>query len=120
MVFLNTRLPPQRGQGLWWIWVGSTASSWCRRKRKSRTTITYKWQLVCQLLPLKAHSVAPRVAIKAIWRCLNRAIGSICRVGTPMTIQNDDDHHSDYRPAQLALFVAAAIVLLVFAWTYVH
>jgi hypothetical protein len=30
------------------------------------------------------------------------------------------DHHSDYGPAQLALFVAAAIVLLIFAWTYAH
>ena len=40
--------------------------------------------------------------------------------GTPMTIQNDHDHYSDYGPAQLALYVAAAIVLLVFAWTYVH
>jgi hypothetical protein len=37
-----------------------------------------------------------------------------------MTIQNDHDHHSDYSPAQLTLFVAAAIVLLVFAWTYAH
>jgi hypothetical protein len=30
-----------------------------------------------------------------------------------MTVQNDHDHHSDYGPAQLALFGAAAIVLLV-------
>ena len=36
-----------------------------------------------------------------------------------MTFQNDHDH-SDYGPAQLTLFVAAAIVLLVFAWTYAH
>jgi len=43
------------------------------------------------------------------------------RVGsTPMTIQNDHEHHSDYGPAQLTLFVAAAIVLLDFAWTYAH
>jgi len=33
--------------------------------------------------------------------------------GPPMTVQNDHDHHSDYGPAQLALFGAAAIVLLV-------
>jgi len=37
-----------------------------------------------------------------------------------MTIQNDYDHHSDYEPRQLALFVAAAIVLLVFAWTHFY
>ena len=30
-----------------------------------------------------------------------------------MTVQNDHDHHSDYGPAQLALFGVAAIVLLV-------
>ena len=36
-----------------------------------------------------------------------------------MTIRNDN-HDSDYGPAQLTLFVAAAIVLLVFAWTYAH
>jgi hypothetical protein len=34
-----------------------------------------------------------------------------------MTVQ-DDDHHSDYGPAQLALYVAAAVVLLVYAWTW--
>jgi hypothetical protein len=37
-----------------------------------------------------------------------------------MTVRNDDKHYSDYGPAQLALYVAATIVLLVFAWTYVH
>jgi hypothetical protein len=37
-----------------------------------------------------------------------------------MTIQNNHDHHSDYEPAQLALFVAAALVLVIFVWTYVH
>ena len=37
-----------------------------------------------------------------------------------MTIQHHHDHHSDYGPAQLTLFGAAAIVLLVFAWTYAH
>jgi hypothetical protein len=37
-----------------------------------------------------------------------------------MTERNDRDHHSGYAPGQLALFVAAAIVLLVFAWTFVH
>jgi hypothetical protein len=36
-----------------------------------------------------------------------------------MTVQNDHDHHSDYGPAQLALFGAAAIVLLVFVWILV-
>jgi len=44
----------------------------------------------------------------------------ICRVGTPITIQNDHHHRSDYGPAQLALFVAATIVLVIFVWTYVH
>ena len=33
-----------------------------------------------------------------------------------MTVQNERDHHSDYEPAQLALFGAAAIVLSVFVW----
>ena len=37
-----------------------------------------------------------------------------------MTIQNDHDHHSDYGPAQLVLYGAAALVLVAFAWTYVH
>jgi hypothetical protein len=37
-----------------------------------------------------------------------------------MTVRNDDKDYSDYGPAQLALYVAATIVLLVFAWTYVH
>jgi hypothetical protein len=35
-----------------------------------------------------------------------------------MTTRND--HHSDYGPSQLVLFGMAAIVLLVFTWTYVH
>ena len=35
-----------------------------------------------------------------------------------MTIQNHD-HHSDYGPAQLALFGAASIVILVFVWAVV-
>jgi len=35
-----------------------------------------------------------------------------------MTVQSDD-HHSDYGPAQLALYGAAAVVLLVYAWTFV-
>lgn len=37
-----------------------------------------------------------------------------------MTIRNDDDRHSDYGLAQLALYGVAAIVLLVFACTYVQ
>ena len=36
-----------------------------------------------------------------------------------MTVQNERDHHSDYEPAQLALFGAAAIVLSVFVWIVV-
>ena len=36
-----------------------------------------------------------------------------------MSVQNDHDRHSDYEPAQLALFGAAAIVLLVFVWIVV-
>lgn len=35
-----------------------------------------------------------------------------------MTEHNDRDRHSDYGP--LALYGAAAVVLLVFAWTYAH
>lgn len=30
------------------------------------------------------------------------------------------DHDSDFRPEQLVLFGAAIIVLLIFAWTYLH
>jgi hypothetical protein len=37
-----------------------------------------------------------------------------------MTVQKNEDHHSDYGRAQLTLYVAAAIVLLVFACTYVR
>ena len=37
-----------------------------------------------------------------------------------MTNQNNRNRRSDYGPAQLALFVAAAVVLLVFVWTYAH
>jgi hypothetical protein len=70
----------------------------------------------------KAHILRCTFAKKAIQRCHSRPIGLVIarRVGTPMTIQNDHDHHSDYGPAQLALFVAAAGVLLVFAWTYIR
>jgi hypothetical protein len=39
--------------------------------------------------------------------------------GPPMTVQNDQDHHSDYGPAQLALFGAAAVVLFIFAWAVI-
>jgi hypothetical protein len=35
-----------------------------------------------------------------------------------MTVRTD--HHSDYDPAQLVLYGAAAIVLLVFACTYIQ
>jgi hypothetical protein len=37
-----------------------------------------------------------------------------------MTIQKDHDRHSDYGPAQLALYAAAAIVLLFFMLTFVR
>ena len=30
------------------------------------------------------------------------------------------DHDSDFRPEQLVLFGAAIIILLIFAWTYLH
>ena len=36
--------------------------------------------------------------------------------GPPMTIRG----HSSFEPRQLVLFGVAAIVLLVFTWTYVH
>ena len=39
--------------------------------------------------------------------------------GPPMTVQNKHDHHSDYEPAQLVLFGAAAIELSVFVWIVV-
>jgi len=70
--------------------------------------------------PLTAHSVPPSLAKKSgtggvLWRRMKFA-----GVGTPITIQNDHYHRSDYGPAQLALFVAATIVLVIFVWTYVH
>jgi hypothetical protein len=34
-----------------------------------------------------------------------------------MTVRTD--HHSDYDPAQLVLYGAAAVVLLVYAWSFV-
>ena len=37
-----------------------------------------------------------------------------------MSVRNDRDRHSDYGPAQLALYGAAAIVFLFFAWTFFH
>jgi len=42
--------------------------------------------------------------------------GKSFRWGPPMTVQHDRDNHSDYGPAQLALFGVAAFVLLVFVW----
>jgi hypothetical protein len=39
-------------------------------------------------------------------------------VGTAMTVHSD--HHSDFEAGQLALLGVAAIMLLVFAWTYVY
>jgi hypothetical protein len=36
-----------------------------------------------------------------------------------MTTDNGD-HHSDYDAAQLVLYGTAAIVLVIFVWTYVH
>jgi hypothetical protein len=35
-----------------------------------------------------------------------------------MTVQTD--HHSDYDPAQLVLYGAAAVVLLVYTWSLVY
>ena len=35
-----------------------------------------------------------------------------------MTVRTD--HHSDFDPAQLVLYGAAAIVLFVYAWTMVY
>ncbi len=37
-----------------------------------------------------------------------------------MTMRNEPDRHSDYGPIQLALYGAAAIVLVVFAWIYAY
>ena len=70
--------------------------------------------------PLTAHSVPPSLAKKKRYGRCFMAQDEICRVGTPITIQNDHNHRSDYGPAQLALFVAATIVLVIFVWTYVH
>ena len=40
--------------------------------------------------------------------------------GPDETAMTRSDHHSDFGPAQLALFGVAAIVLLVVVWTYVY
>jgi len=37
-----------------------------------------------------------------------------------MTVQSDRGHHSGYELGQLVLFGAAAFVLLVCAWTFIH
>ena len=37
-----------------------------------------------------------------------------------MTVRSEHDQHSDYELGQLALFGAAAFVLLVCAWTFIH
>jgi hypothetical protein len=39
--------------------------------------------------------------------------------GPPMSVRNDHDHQFDYDPSHLVLYGAAAVVLLVFAWTFV-
>jgi hypothetical protein len=51
-------------------------------------------------------------------------LNGLCRIAdtplggdAPMTIRTD--HHSDFDPAQLVLYGAAAAVLLVYAWTFV-
>jgi hypothetical protein len=36
------------------------------------------------------------------------------------TAMTRSDHHSDFGPAQLALFGVAAIVLFFFVWAYVY
>ena len=36
-----------------------------------------------------------------------------------MTVQHDHVHHSDFEASALPLFFAAALVLLVCAWTFV-
>ena len=37
-----------------------------------------------------------------------------------MSVRNAHDHRLDYDPSHLALYGAAAVVLLVFAWTLVQ
>jgi hypothetical protein len=37
-----------------------------------------------------------------------------------MSVRNDHDRQSDYDLGHLALYGAAAVVLLVFGWTLVH
>ena len=37
-----------------------------------------------------------------------------------MSVRNDHDHQPDYDPSHLVLYGAAAVVLLVFALTYVR
>jgi hypothetical protein len=43
----------------------------------------------------------------------------VFRVVKSMTVQRDHDHQSDYGRRHLVLLGAAAIVLLVFVWTFV-
>jgi len=41
-----------------------------------------------------------------------------CPLGGEVSMTVRTDHQSDYDPAQLVLYGAAAVVLLVYAWTF--
>ena len=64
--------------------------------------------------PSKAHIALASVAKKT------RHGGVLINMGLPLgtTVTTPNDQYSDYGPAQLALFVAGAIVLLFFAWSF--
>jgi len=74
-IALNCIVPPQRGQGLWSILIGSTASSYAQG-RGTRSTIHHAAQDDYVTIGLyivatsKEHNVPPSVAIKVIRRRL--------------------------------------------------
>jgi hypothetical protein len=61
----------------------------------------------------KTHIIPASVAKKASRRCSNKD-----RIAEGRSVTSPNDQFSDFGPAQLALFVAAAIVLLFFAWSF--
>ena len=76
------------------------------------------------LFPITSDQAADRrqrmkAALAVASFAKKRHSGVLIKIGLPgrsVTIPNDQP--SDYGPAQLALFVAAAIVLVFFAWSF--
>jgi hypothetical protein len=62
---------------------------------------------------MRAHKIIGRASLTTA------SIDDVRRTGG-WAMSISDHHHSDFEAGQLVLFGAAAIVLLVFAWTFVH